>query len=292
MFPAFVFSGTELWGALACAALAAGFFGVGENTGAGGCAAGLRRRPGRSVWPRITYPPPRRGTSACPLALASRAGCGSLQRRDSAPACGWVALVVCGVLRPARRVPGDGQRCPDAATGLFAVGNPPPCSLRRSSLWSQVLRNGRMRKADPTRPKLPFLILPLRKDPAKQGGGLKRLALASATALVLLWESRGLPPLRARFGLEPNNGYGLLLLTVACLALYARRRDPALRQCAAALGIGNAALADGLRRQRGVPVLAAVAAGGGHRADGRHRLACGGRSGPPCGRRRCWPMRT
>lgn len=72
--------------------------------------------------------------------------------------------------------------------------------------------------------------------------GTAWLALASATLLVLLWESRGLPPLRARFGLEPNNGYGMLLLTVACLGLYARRPDSALRQAAAALGIGNAAL--------------------------------------------------
>ena len=72
--------------------------------------------------------------------------------------------------------------------------------------------------------------------------GTAWLALASATMLVLFWESRGLPPLSARSGIEPNNGYGLLLLTVAWLALYARRRETALRQCAAMLGVGNAAL--------------------------------------------------
>ena len=89
-----------------------------------------------------------------------------------------------------------------------------------------------------------LLILGVTAQTIWSGGAASStwLALAAATGLTVVWETHALPALRPRLGLEPNNGYGLFLLTMICLALYARRRDPALRHGAAALGLGNAAL--------------------------------------------------
>ena len=198
-FPAFGFAALELWGALACAVLAAGFFQWAKARGMGDAllAYGVVLL---GLLAAHFLPVAAPGNVGLSLALAS-AGLWALSRRPSALACGWVTLAVCGCYILHGGFLGTSSVALLLLAGLFARG-----------LW------------------------------VGDAPGTVWLALASATAFVLLWESRGLPPLRARFGLESNNGYGLLLLTLACLALHARRPSPTLRQCAAALGILNAAL--------------------------------------------------
>ena len=160
-FPAFIFRGLELWGALACALLSAWFFRAKTRalddalTAYGVVLLGLLAAHLR--------PPAAPGNVGLSLALAS-ALMWSVRRQVSALACGWVALAVCGVY-----ILHGGFLGTDSVALLLLAAYPPPCSLRlgpwrEKKAWKQGKRVWQARPL----PRKRFL---LRKAPAKQGGG-------------------------------------------------------------------------------------------------------------------------
>ena len=93
-FPAFTFSGVELWGALACALLSVGFFrskshALGDALTAYGVVL-------LGLFAAHYAPAVAPGNVGLSLALASALLWG-IRRQDSALACGWVALAVSGL---------------------------------------------------------------------------------------------------------------------------------------------------------------------------------------------------